>query len=155
MDQAILDEALMPELSLESFGLLGQTVAIKPLKVKYQIEFSRVLHPLVSDAAFDLDAGNWVSALSDTLRHAEVLPRLVRILANNDGHTFSDDDVLESDMQLDEMVCVLLAFAAKNKAIGEPVIRFFLNAWKAAKSDLGKLAEQIQDKLSAGLIPTN
>jgi hypothetical protein len=136
VSQPILDEALVPELSSESFTLLGKTVQLKPLKVRYQLEFTKLLAPLAADAAYDLQSSGWAEALAGSLKHAEIVPKLTRVLALNDGHDLTEEQILDSDVQLADMLGWLGKFALKNQEIGQPIADFFTDAWPAIKREL-------------------
>jgi hypothetical protein len=127
--EKVMDEALLPELSNHHFTFktddVTMRIQLKPLRVKYQKLFSKELEPLAASLGFDISTSNWAGALSSCLSHPEVLPKLIQVLAANDGKPITDEMMDDSEMQPEEMAQALLMFAEKNKAIGKPIADFF------------------------------
>lgn len=148
LPQAVLDEALIPDLSMDEFQLLGETVKIKVLTVRYQIEFSKTLEPLLTDSAGDLDAGYRLTALTKTMKHAEVFAQLVLIICKNDGKPFTLEQILnQAEVDLAEMGKIVTALAMKNEAIAEPMKRFFMAVLPGGKRILGEVMDNLKTAL--------
>lgn len=125
-DPAVLNEALIPDLSTDKFTVLGKEITIKPLKMRYQIEFAQVLEPYGTDAAYEAQTtGHILTALSVALKHTAIIPKLIALMAKNDGVELTEDELLDSDLQMDELIPHIVALAAKNEKIGRPVLDFF------------------------------
>ena len=126
LEPSIVNEALVPDLSDEKFTLLGKEITIKPLKLRYQIEFAQVLEPYGVDAAYEAQTtGGLLTALATALKHTGVIPRLIVIMAKNDGVALTEDELLDSDVQMDALIPHVVALAAKIERIGKPVMDFF------------------------------
>ena len=138
--QSILDEALLPDLSSDEFTLLGHTVKIKPLKVRHQIEFGAALEAFASDAAYEIQNGGYLQAVTTALGHVSVLPKLIAIMAKNDGKPITEEMILDSDMDVALLADPLIRFAYKNERLGKPVIDFFTAVLPVGKLEIQKLA---------------
>lgn len=147
IEQAVLDEALVPDLSGDTFEICGKTITVKPLKVRFQIEFNKVLAPFAADVAFELQEVGWLSALTASLKHTEVVPKLIHILCKNDGVELSEDQILDSDKQIPEMLVDLGKFASKNEAIGKPISDFFTHVLPLGKRELEKALKQAAEQI--------
>lgn len=155
ISSAVLNEALNPTVTDDAFIVLGKTVRIMPLKVKYQSAMAKVLEPLFGDMAFDISIGHQVlEVLTKVGAHYDVLPALVRILAENDGITISEEEMGESTLQPSDFAAILLAFAKKNKEVGEPVVNFFERVWPVLRERLVQTLQETEKTLAETSSPT-
>lgn len=161
LPEAVLDEAMLPEMSEDSFLLNGVTVKITPLKIKYQKEFSKVFSPVLQGVAIDLannqyrmttdslgrtqyelkgiqDFGftDWLTAAGGLMEQVDVLPRIVQILCHNAGYMITDDELDESTMQPEEMQAVVLQFCKKRGEIEQKIADFFTVVWPTVKKEI-------------------
>lgn len=159
ISQETLDEAAIPELSEDFFTLEGRRVQIKPLKIKYQKQFAKAFTPILENVAIELgqnaqmmqtdDAGktSWVNkgfadlSVADALLigkalldSVDTLPRLMQILAHNDGFLITDDDLDESTMQAAEMQAVVIQFLRKSGDVQAKIADFFDTALPRVKA---------------------
>lgn len=145
--QEVLNEALLPDLSQDTFEICGKTVKIKPLSVRLQIEFTHTIAPFTSEMAFDAETLGWLSAVANSLKHAEVIPKLIHILCKNDSQSITLDEIMDSDKQLDDMLVDLAKYAAKNQTIGKPITDFFTLVLPLAKQQVKGGVERMIAKL--------
>lgn len=157
--QTVLDEALMPDLSKNSFVFHYDnedganekiTVKLKPLYVMNQKRFARTIASFVDNVAYDLENNNWVSALADATRASEALPELIMILVENGlGAELSDRQRNYCTMQPLEMITVMRAFAEKNAEVCKPILGFFDAVWPRIKANATVATEKLKEKILA------
>ena len=159
--QSLINEALEPGLSKETFDFCGKTVKIKPLKVRYQIQFAETLKEVAKDIAGQTkevmtSSGDVIShtrlseiltLASASLENVKALYQLVAILAENDGCVIDEATWMESDLQPQEAVDILLRFSAKNSEICKPIVDFFHEALPALREGVAAIAAQAKEHL--------
>lgn len=149
LSESALLEALDPESSEDTFKVSGRTVKIKPLKVKYQVQFSRVLEPALGSMAYDFSSCDIVEAILRLSGHYDLIPMLVYVLIKNDlgEEALKLEEFEESDMQPDEMIGVLKRFALKNELIAKPVMDFFSETWPALKAEMQRRVQEVKQSI--------
>lgn len=147
IQQSVLDEALMPELSEDFFEICGQKIQIKPLKVRHQIAFTKTIAPATGDLGYETQQLGWMTAVGGAIKHADLLPKLVFILVQNDDKDLTEDQILDSTMSLGEMAKIIMRFVEKNEEIGKPIADFFTLAWPGLKGDLVRVIEKLKSEI--------
>lgn len=175
--QAVLDEAMMPELSEDFFEFEGKKVQIRPLKVKNQKMFAKAFVPVVESIAYDLaqnsqimytdennkthyrskgfgDLGiaDWALLSKSLLEQVEVLPKLIQILCHDDGHMVTDEEMDESRMQQKEMQEIILKFCKKSGEIERQIADFFEYALPTVQDELKNMLGQGKAFLEMSLL---
>ena len=172
----VVAEAMYPDLSRETFEVFGRTVRIKPLKWKYLTQLAKVLEPLASEVAQDLQWQSYGSAATAVLRHTQVLPHIVALVCLNDGFVpvvevqtheedetgnltgnlvtkkFAGVDALlnaegEEALSVKEAGEIALALMAKSESIGKPVMDFLLQKIAEGKKLLSELKSVANDAM--------
>ena len=157
ISQEILDEAMVPSLSEDFFTFEGKKVQIKPLQIKHQIKFAKIMSPFVDSLALDMSASSLAMGsvsmadglifASSALKHAEVLPKLIQVLCQNDGFDLSDEALMNSTMQPEEMQDILARYFAKKGEIEGQVANFFMNVLPKGKQLVAGALKEINEKL--------
>lgn len=155
LDEAVMNEVMVPTLSQEEFTIAGKTIKVMPLKVKHQIEFAQIVSKAANDVAFQLDTGSWCGAVTSSLNNTEVLPKLIEVMAKNAGVELSYDDILDqSEVGFTEMTSIVTQLAAKNEAVGKPVLDFFTKVWPVVQAELKKNLPVLAEKITQGGLST-
>lgn len=144
IDDFVLNEALMPNLSLDDFTIMGETIKIMPLKLRYQIQFAQIVAPYSREAAQELQYGLWLPACAIALDHIEILPKLIALMAKNDGVELDYEKLLDSNEDILSFASPVLAFAAKSERIGKPVMDFFMKILPSGLAAFQKQTEGVQ-----------
>jgi hypothetical protein len=159
----VLPEALHPDLSDDEFRLCGQTVKIKVLKVGYSLKLSKLLSPFLTevfkeiqyaiefqkqgatlrlgtgefntDLLFEILLSSSVDIASKVLENAELLPKIILLICENDGKTVTLEQIENQgdqlgDLHIGDMVLVVKRMLEKNQEVQKPVIDFFTRMLK-------------------------
>lgn len=171
----VLEEALHPELTDDSFVLNGRTVRIMPLKIKYQKQFAKAFTPIADAVAValaandqiiftdaqgntryraktfqDFSPSDFVGIVSAFLSSVDVVPRLIQILAHNDGYAITDEELDDSTVPIEEMQAILLKAWRKGGKIQQEIADFFESAARKGSAEVLKLLSEAKSKIREG-----
>lgn len=147
-DEATLREAMQPKLSDDTFDFKwrekvdgkyiehAKKVTIMPLVVEHQNRFTKAAGDFMDILSFSVESQRWFSAMADGIRGAEVLPQLVRIIAENDEVEITDEMMAKCLLQPDEMLDIVKRWSYKNEAVGGPIKNFFENVWPPIRQNV-------------------
>lgn len=156
----VRDEAMCPDLSKSQFtftyedasGLpVSLPVKIKPLYVVNQKKFARCIAAFIDNVAYDLENQQWVNAVADSIRSAEVVPELIMILVENDRHEVTDQMRNYCTMQPSDMIKALRSFAEKNTEVGGSILSFFDSVWPRIKLNASIAVEKLKEQIVAAV----
>lgn len=133
-----------------TFEINGQTVQIKPMKIKYQKQFARAFSGLVNSVVDsfssnmmeltaidqgvthytqksfkDFSVVEWLSVSNAILDNADLLPRLIQILCHNDDYLITDEELDNSTMQVSEQQAALMKFCKLSNGPTAKMADFF------------------------------
>lgn len=170
----VLEEAMHPELTDDSFILNGRTVRIMPLKIKYQKQFAKAFTPIVESVATalasndqiiftdaegntryrpksfqDFTPSDFVSIISAFLSNVDTAPRLIQILAHNDGYAITDEEMDESTIPVEELQAILMKAWRKGGKMQQEIADFFDFALKKGSAELGGLLTSLRTQIGA------
>lgn len=145
-------EGLLPDLSDDHFEVLGQKIQIKPLTIRNQIKMGRILEPYATSAAYEAQTGSWMAGIAVALKHVELIPEIICLLAKNDGKELDYEELLDLDHDLmDFATPILLKFAYKNEKIGKPIIDFFTSVLPQGNAEMVRLLSAFKEKVASKL----
>lgn len=157
----VLAEAMQPKLSDDEFlfkwrekidgkyVIKSLPVTIMPLVVEHQNRFTKAVGSFMDGVSFSIENQKWMSAISDTVIGAAVLPQLVRILAENDEVEITDEMMAKCTLQPADMLDIVKRYSYKNEAIGGPIKNFFENVWPPIRQNVSDALRQNWSKITS------
>lgn len=170
----LLDEAMHPELTDDSFVLNGKTVRIMPLKIKYQKQFAKAFTPIMDSIVValasndqiiftdgegntryraktfaDFSPSDFVGIASAFLSNVDIVPRLIQILAHNDGYLITDEELDESTISVEAMQSILLKAWRKGGKIQQEIADFFEYALKRGSAEINGILANLNGPIGA------
>jgi hypothetical protein len=130
-DKALLDEAMEPALSDDVITVFGKSIKLMSLKVKNQKQFMKLIAPLYAELAEELSEGNFKRIPEIALLNYDLLPRLVKLIAEDADVTITDDEIENSREQPEALLAVVVASLQKNEKL-QKVAADFLAPLKAS-----------------------
>lgn len=146
-DESILNEALAPDLSDETFTLCGQTYQIKPLTLLNEMRLYKRLKDLGKDLAQAL-AGGDMAILDKLEEHHEIIFEVVIAMCENDDKPLTKEQLLnQREVGLKALLTLVVRYCQKMETL-RPAIDFFTKElWPRAKEVLKLKAKDQLERL--------
>jgi hypothetical protein len=155
-ETALLDEAMEPALSDDTRTVFGKTFKLMSLKVKNQKQFMKLIAPLYAELAEELGEGNFKRIPEIALLNYDLLPRLVKLIAEDADVTITDEEIENSREQPEALMAVVIASLQKNEALQKvasdflaPLKTSFVNVVESLKLKATILEQEALETINA------
>lgn len=161
INQELLDEVMVPELSDDYFEFDGKRVKIGPLKIKNQKLMAKVIQPVLHSIALklqetneyvayqdatgsltqrpkwlnDMTISDWLLLTSGGLDAIDALPKAIQILCWDAGFQVTDEEIEESRLQSNDMKAIVLEYLEKSGEVEKQIADFFKGGWQKGQAD--------------------